>query len=1070
LITINLQHSGLLETGRSAQEQAGRLAHQGAATITIDGRILLQLCPRPRRFITRTAASLLALILSFAAPATLAEPFSEYDLLLLDLTLERERLAQSVTAYTVNGTIVISLTEAAVALEFPITVDPANGTAKGWFLSKERNFALDINAATVTVEGTTTPLTASDAMLHEEAIYVPLATFSRWFPVTLTADLTTLTIKVEPREPLPVQKRAERRKLAGTRFVQTPPSLPEVAMPYRLIGPHTADLALGYNIRRNTASTDSSADTSLTHSILMRGELAYMGSTIYLNGNDTDALTVARMTLLRDQPDTPPGISQIQIGDITPAVLSGAPQADIERGLLIKGATFRDADLYNLDGTKTNISGNVLPGWEVELLHNGIRVDYQIIGAEGLYDFRDLDLYSGANTFELIFYGPSGERRSEIITRYAGADTIRKGNLGYQVTASQKGTPLYETDSDTNSDMSDRGSGRYTARLDYGLFANLSLRAGWNSAVDNGERLNYYSAGFRTGWRDLYVTVDGTLDPLGGTIWDGAIHTPVTMRLWGFNTQLQHTQYATSVIATDQTSDLQITSRSSVVLSRSARNISSRLSASHNRLTNGSTTIYSADLSTYTGVHRIGNALNYQDFDNENTLEQPTQFTGNLYFHSKLDPIDIRGNIFYQLQPESEALQYQLKADLRIAQDMGMYFGLDYTPATDYSLYTAGLNWQLQYVTLAPRINYDSNDDYTGFIYLSTSFAPKPDRRGVIISGQSMANNGGVASRVFVDNDNNGRFDNSDTPVADATVYASQLFRHATTDEHGSAYLTALRPGKASDIRLDPATLPDIAMIATHPGNSVRPRAARWAVIDFPVIASGEIDGNLYRRQDDDSLAPQPGMVVELRDANDEVIAIKVSGQDGFFLFDQLPLGDYTVTLPEESRERLTSPPAKASLSQAEPSQGRIELVVSPLKSAPRSLLPGGRKGAIAPIIQKGVIPPAPLAPPPAAAPVIIAPAPPPQAVTAPYMLQLGALGSQAKAEAAMSQLRQRHGPLLAGLELRIERIDLGAKGVFYRIYATGNMTANEAKARCQQLGQQGQNCIAIPQKTPGTP
>ncbi len=1022
----------------------------------------MELRHRPSHFINRAAASLLALVLSFSTVNVYAEPFSEYDLLLLDFTLERERLAQSVTAYTVNNTIVVSLAEAAAALEFPIAVDATNGTAKGWFLNKERHFELNINAGTVTIEGKTTALTPGDAMVHEDAIYVPLEAFSRWFPATLIPELTKMAVEVEAREPLPIQHRAERRKLAGTRFIMTPASLPEIELPYQLIGPHTTDLALAYNIRRN-ADTNSSPDASLNHSMLIRGELAYMNSAIYLNGNDTKPVSQARLTLSRDRPDTPPGISRIELGDISPSVLSGAPQTDIERGVLIRGSTFQDAYLYNLDGTKTNISGDILPGWEVELLHNGIRVDYQIIGPEGRYDFRDLDLYSGANTFELIFYGLAGERRTETVTRYAGVDTIREGNLSYQLTASQKGKSLYQAELDPANNLPDRGTGRYTARMDYGLSANLSIRSGWNSTVENDERLNYYSAGFRTGWRDLYLILDATRDPLGGTIWDGAVHTPVTMRLWGFNTQFQHTQYANSVLAKDNTTDLQITSRSAVVLTRASKKLSSRFAAAHNQLTLGSTTIYSADLSTSINAHRIGNTLNYQNFKNPNTPDQPAEFIGNLYLNSRLNPFDIRGNILYQLQPKNEPLQYQLKADLRISQDMGMYFGVDYTPLTDLTLYTSGLNWQLKYITLSPRLSYDSNSNYTGFIYASTSLSPKPDRTGVLISGQSMANSGGVAARVFVDNDNNNKFNPGDTPIPHVDVYASQAFSHATTDKHGTAYLAALRPGKATDIRLDQGTLPNISLISNHAGNSVQPRPARWAVVDFPVIASGEIDGTLYQQRDN-TLRPQPGMLVELRDINNAVAAVKISGRDGFFLFEQIPLGAYTVTLAEEARDRLTSPPAHVKLSQETLSQTGIELVLSAPKAAQATLFPTQKNRVFAPTTQQTT--PAPTLNPPAKAPPTV----PITTAATSYVLQLGAFNSQASAAAASTELRQRYSNLLQGLEMQIERADLGPKGVFYRVFARGNMDANEAKARCNQLGTRGQNCLVAPHRNTATP
>ena len=220
----------------------------------------MQLCHRLKRLISHAVTGLLALILSLAHPTAQAEAFNEYNLLLLDFTWQKQILAQSVTAYPFNDTIVISLAEAGTALEFPISVDAINGTANGWFIDEKRRFELDINANTVTIDGDIQPLEPNDAIVHEYSIYVPIETFSRWFPVDLSPELTTLSIKVAERETLPFQLRTQRRKLAGRRFVMTPPSLPEVRTPYQFLGPHTTDLSLGYFIRRETKPELSSAD------------------------------------------------------------------------------------------------------------------------------------------------------------------------------------------------------------------------------------------------------------------------------------------------------------------------------------------------------------------------------------------------------------------------------------------------------------------------------------------------------------------------------------------------------------------------------------------------------------------------------------------------------------------------------------------------------------------------------------------------------------------------------------------------------------------------------------------
>ncbi|HHJ81211.1 MAG TPA: hypothetical protein ENJ65_06215, partial [Candidatus Tenderia electrophaga] len=759
----------------------------------------------------------------------------------------------------------------------------------------------------------------------------------------------------------------------------------------------------------------------------------------------------------RRPPYTPAGINLIELGDITPLAIRGTPQNNLEQGLLIRGAAFGNSDPYDLNGNRTQITGDILEGWEVELLHNGIRIDYQIIGPEGRYDFRDLELYSGSNTFELIFYGPAGEQYSETVIRYSGTKSIRKGSLSYQLSVSNKGKKVYDSELDIElvSEMTDIGSERYTAKFDYGLFSNLSLGSALNSVVENGERLNYAGLSFRTGWRNLYVTVGATNDPLGGTIWNGSLDIPTKIRLWGFNTQFHHTQYATSIIETDDTTDLRIESRSSLVLTGSLSDIATRFSATHSNLNSSSSTAYSLDLSQKMKGTRIGNALNYQDYSTSNL---PGTFTGNLYFSSKYAPLTLRGNIEYQIQPKIEPLYYQTRADLRIANDMGMAFSFDHTPASRLSRMTASLNWRLKYVTLSPRLTYDSDERFSGFVFASLSLSPKPDRLGILVSGNPMANNGGVVSRVFLDNDGSGTFTNRDKPLANVDIYAPQVFRRTKTNANGTAYLTGLSPNKTTDIRLDHNSLPDIDMNATHAGNSVQPRPAQWITIDFPVVTTGEVDGTLYQLRDNKRL-PLPGVMIELRNARNEVTDFRISGHDGFFLFDRVPYDSYTLTLNEKYQNKLLQPAPEFQLQKNNPNQLDIKLVVSVAKTKPATFGFAKSKPLPPPATKKNK----PITKPDTLA-VKIKNTAPASAIAKPFALQLGAYRERARAESAITQLHQRHTELLQKLQLLTKRSNLGARGIFFRIYATGNLSEAQAKTLCRQFKQQGQNCIAVPE------
>ncbi len=1018
----------------------------------VNGIVLLE----SRRRLKRSILGLVitsAVSLPLALPAATA-PFDENNLLLVDFILEREILGQSVTAYTTDDTTYVSLSEAAAALEFPIEVNSAEGRAKGWFISQSRTFELDLNQRTISIEDETNSLAADDALVYEHDIFIPITTFSRWFPADLSVEMRTLSVTVSPREQLPAQLRAARRQVAGTRFVMEPPSLPNITPSYELIGPPVADITLGYSIIRETKPTPLDPETQWMHSTLLRNDLAYMSSSIYLHGNKNDSLQNARMTLSRDEPFTPSGISRIEVGDIQPSWLEGAPQYDFERGVRIAGSTKKGSDLYSADGSKTYISGDILPDWEVELLHNGVRIDYQFVGPDGRYDFHELDLFTGANVFELVFYGPAGERRTETITRYGGTSHLSPGNIGYQFSASQLGQPLHESEPNTEIPEEDLGSGRYTADLAYSLTPSLSVNTGWNSVVSNAERFNYYGLGIRKGLRYASVELEGIKDPIGGTIWNAVLSTPFSSNLLGFSTKFQHTQYADSVVATAPNSDIQLTSRTSVTATGNIYALSTRLAATHNKTAANSTTNYALDLSSKIQSTRIGNSLSLETYDDPLQPNKDDRVSGSLYFDSRLMPLFIRGAYSYQLQPEREALQYMLRADVVIATDMSMNFGIEHTPLNELTTYSTGMSWHMKHLTLSPRIEYESDGTYKGFIFATFSLSPKPERRGIFASGTSLAQSGAVASRVFNDMDNDGQYSDGDTPIANATVYAPQLFQTVETDEYGVAYLTGLQARRPTDIRLDQDSLPETNMISVHPGNSVNPRPGHWDIVDFPVNLSGEIDGTIMQRRSDNSLAPQAGIVVELRNLQDELVDFRITSRDGFFIFDFVPFGTYTLTVTEDNRDRLTHPPLTLSLSELTPTHTHQDITLGTTEISPFSIAP---RGSIAPTNRAETISqPTMTTKPPAALQQ-------PLATNNTAVLQLGAFSNADKANNAIALFKQKfENTALKGFELYAQPVDLGAKGTLYRVQARGTANSNEAQTLCQRLKRLGQSCIVI--------
>jgi hypothetical protein len=98
------------------------------------------------------------------------------------------------------------------------------------------------------------------------------------------------------------------------------------------------------------------------------------------------------------------------------------------------------------------------------------------------------------------------------------------------------------------------------------------------------------------------------------------------------------------------------------------------------------------------------------------------------------------------------------------------------------------------------------------------------------------------------------------------------------------------------------------------------------------------------------------------------------------------------------------------------------------------------------------------------------APLPPPREVSpqfafsegGQYLVQVAAFRTQDAAEAAWRKSASEHPNLYRGAGKRIQRADLGAKGVFYRLRVGGFSQKKEADAFCDALKAEGDNCIVV--------
>ena len=125
-------------------------------------------------------------------------------------------------------------------------------------------------------------------------------------------------------------------------------------------------------------------------------------------------------------------------------------------------------------------------------------------------------------------------------------------------------------------------------------------------------------------------------------------------------------------------------------------------------------------------------------------------------------------------------------------------------------------------------------------------------------------------------------------------------------------------------------------------------------------------------------------------------------------------------------------------------------------KPAPKKVAPKKIAKAVEKPVQKTKSTPAPK-------PVVEkkpASKPAPKAVSGAYGVQLASFRDEATAASAAKKLQNKYADELGGLATYIERADLGAKGIYYRVKFRGISSADVAKKVCASLKSKGQSCL----------
>lgn len=912
------------------------------------------------------------------------------------------------------------------ALGLAVRVDPDRGRADGFIIEPQRGFELDLRRGTARSGSVEVMLAADDFLALSDDIYLELALAARLLPVDLAIERLAAVLEVRPREALPIELRDARRRRGHLTSEDPagPRGLP-IDHPRALFTVPVVDLA-------GSVSSREGSGTAATASTLLSGDLLYLDASLFLSGTDRD-WNEPRWTLGRRDPGGralgPIGATEAVAGDITFPRLPLVASTASGRGMFASNRPLDRATSFD----RHTFRGALPPGWDLELYRDEELVAWVADPNTGFYEIPDVELRWGPNRFRLVFYGPRGERREEVVTFDVGEGQLTPGATEWRLAYLDEPTGL--------------GSSRGSFEIEHGLSRRLSLGASISTVDVAGADRRYAGLNLRGALGRFLVGIEGSrsLDESTGA-WRLTARTHVGRVRLG----LEHEVFEAGFVSDP------LLERFGPVRSRSLLRADGGIRIGLRQgLSLGTAVVWELLLgggSVLDASVRLG-------------WSAPGVFVTNQVTWTKLDGVDrssetgrgtllvsrhagfgtLRAEIDYEVVPDSEvagaalALERRLKRDLLLSVEASRSL----RPGGTYEVlaelrrvrgtfgYGFGVGWSELTGALAQAS-------------VSLGVARDPHGERWVTDAQPLAAAGAVSVRAFLDLDGSGTWTEGDEPLEGVGFVVDRTVPRARTDAAGAAFIGRLPAWRPVRVAVASQTLEDPLQRPANEGVEVTPRPGVVASVDLAVQMTGELTGTVYLREGSRS-SGRGGVRVELRNLADGTVLTARSAYDGFFELSRIPPGRYLLSVPFDELVRLEADGVVGNRIEVASSGGIFDgrnLVVqrepaatpTPIESAPlEAALLLAEASRTATVGETGQ--------PDSGAPD----------GESWWALQVASMSTAAGARDVARAWEAR-----LGRPVQITPVELDGLGTRYRVYAVGFPTAGEARDQLEQLAADG--------------
>jgi len=759
----------------------------------------------------------------------------------------------------------------------------------GKFSTDQTPFRIDLAKQTIKFGNKQFSLSTDDFLIQELDDYLSPGVFSEIFKLNFSVDFNKLILNLETEATLPVVEEAlrnRRRKVVEANTYQK----------------NYYDLALD---RNKSFLNGGFVDYSLT-SFITNNENSYSYSTslgLQLAGGDLQGNVFGNYTnnfnissnnlrwryVVRNNP----AITQVYVGQST---LDGVLSSNFT-GLKISNQPIEPRRYFD----EYVVQGSTIPESEVELYLNNALIGYEKSDELGNYRFTT-PLYYGTSDLDLKIYGPTGETIDKSTKIQVPFSFSPQGEFNYNLNAGVLDNPLLGS---TERPLV------VNAKATYGIKSWLSGSLGteyFEGAMENSTPA--LTGAISTRFLTSYIlTLEGVsqgyyrsnLNAFFANSANFSIDfTKYTSESILYNSSGRDKQLNTSFFYPFTVGNLPLISRVSSftvfrddVQSTSLRlDLSTRINKFNFRLGYSDRILNSYNFLDPSFSSTLDNSITYNISRNPNIpkILRGTFLRAQMRYLPKLSKIETAQFVISRNLFNSGRLQLSYGRNfINNFNNVRASFVIDFNKARSNSTFSS------------IRSDYSVSQNIRGSLGYDTNY------NNFIVTSRNQVGRSGAAIKLFVDNNNNERYDEDiDQPIDAGSIRidrtSASLFR-----KNGILYYSQMQPYFRYNMQVNKGSIENPLLVPELNEFSIITDPNTFKKIEIPFYMSGVIEGSVNKYFDEQNNSGIGGVRVLISGIDSDFFKELRSFSDGSFYSYEVPPGKYKMSIDQNQLSVLDS-------------------------------------------------------------------------------------------------------------------------------------------------------------------